>query len=37
MTAFYHNCRFFEGIVEKDENGNDVQIIKPGFYTKYEL
>lgn len=32
MTAFYHNCRFFEGIVE-----NGVQIIKPGFYTKYEL
>lgn len=32
MTAFYHNCRFFEGIVE-----NGVQLIKPGFYTKYEL
>jgi hypothetical protein len=32
MMAFYHNCRFFEGVIE-----NGTQIIKPGFYTKYEL
>jgi hypothetical protein len=32
MMSFYHNCRFFEGVVE-----NGVYVIKPGFYTKYEL